>query len=230
VGYAWELGKVGELEKARVRWQELANDYERNHGAKDDRTLDCLVRLAETHEMLEEHHAARAIYERIAGPFGPIHADSRDKAGPDDPRTLHLGLSLGLTMERLGQLDAAHAMYQTVLDGYVRNNGPRHRKVPELQARIGDVLLKQGDAAGARARYSEALALLRKFPGPDDPDYLEVLGHDADAMAAMGRKVAARNQARNVAEALRRTLGQENGLTKRADAHVAQLTARRRSR
>jgi hypothetical protein len=49
-------------------------------------------------------------------------------------------------------------------------------------------------------------------------------------MAAMGRKVAARNQARNVAEALRRTLGQENGLTKRADAHVAQLTARRRSR
>jgi Flp pilus assembly protein TadD len=65
-----------------------------------------------------------------------------------------------------------------------------------MQAHIGDTLLKQGDAAGARARYAEALALLRKFPGPDDPDTLEVLGHDADAMAAMGRKVAARNQAR----------------------------------
>ena len=28
--YTWELGKVGELEKARARWQELANAYERN--------------------------------------------------------------------------------------------------------------------------------------------------------------------------------------------------------
>jgi DNA-binding SARP family transcriptional activator len=120
-------------------------------------------------------------------------------------------------------------MYQTVLDAYIRDLGARDRKVADMHAHIGDTLLKQGDPEGARARYADALALLRKFPGPDDSDTLEVLGHDADAMAALGRKVAARNQARNVAEALRRTLGADNGLTKRADAHVAQMTPRRRS-
>ena len=124
----------------------------------------------------------------------------------------------------------ARAMYQTVLDGYVRNLGPRDRKVADMHAHIGDVLLKQGDPAGARARYADALALLRRFPGRDDPDTLEVLRHDADAMAALGRNVAARNQARYVAEVLRRTLGPDNGLTRRADAHVAQMTPRRRSR
>jgi hypothetical protein len=51
------------------------------------------------------------------------------------------------------------------------------------------------------------LAILRKFPGPDDPDTLEVIRHDADALLAMGRKVAARHQACLALEALHRTLG-----------------------
>ena len=46
----------------------------------------------------------------------------------------------------------------------------------------------------------------------------------------MGRKVAGRNQARSVAEAYRRTLGPDNGLTRRAEAQVERMTPRRRSR
>jgi len=209
--YTWELGKVGELEKARARWQELANAYERNRGPRNERTLECLLWLSETHERLEEHHAARAGYERIAGPYGPIHAESRDKAGPDDPRTLHLGHNLGLVMEKLASSDAARAMYQTVLDGYARNLGPRDRNVADMHAHIGDVLLKQGDPVGARARYADALALLRKFPGPDDPDTLEVLRHDADAMAALGRKGRGPKPGPQRRRGLRRTLGPDNG-------------------
>jgi tetratricopeptide (TPR) repeat protein len=227
-GYAWELGKLGELEKARARWQELANSYERTHGPKYERTLECLLWLAETQDKLEERYAARANYERIAGPYGPLHAQSRETNGADDHRTLRMGHNLGLTMERLGQLDSAMTMYKTVLEGYVRVFGPRHRKVGDMKAHIGDVLCQKGDPATGRARYSEALAILRKFPGPDDPDTLEVIGHDADALLAMGRKVAARHQARLALEALHRTLGPDNPLSRRAEMHLERLTPRRR--
>jgi tetratricopeptide (TPR) repeat protein len=133
-------------------------------------------------------------------------------------------------MERLEQLDAARATYQTVFDGYMRIHGPRHRTVADMHAHLGDILLKQGNAEEARARYAEALAVLRKHPGPDDPDTLEVISHDADALFAMGRKVAGRNQARSVAETFRRTLGPNNGLTRRAETQVERMTPRRRSR
>jgi tetratricopeptide (TPR) repeat protein len=227
-GYAWELGKLGELDKARARWQELANAYERTHGPKYERTLECLLWLAETQEKLEEHYAARSNYERIAGPYGPLHAQSRETNGPDDPRTLRMGHNLGLTMERLGQLDSAMTMYKSALEGYVRIYSPRHRKVGDMKAHIGDVLCSKGDPAGARARYAESLAILRKFPGPDDPDTIEVVLHDADALLAMGRKVAARHQARLALESLRRTLGPDNPLSRRAEARLERMTPRRR--
>ena len=175
-------------------------------------------------------HSARAIYERIAGPYGPLHAESRRKAGPDDPRTIRLGFDLGLTMERLGQLEPARAMYMIVMDSLVRTLGPRNRQVADVLFRLGDVLFKLGDLAEARARYAEALALLRKQPGMEDSEALEILAHDADAIAARGHPVAARNQMRDVAEVLRRTLGPDNALTRRADARVAAMTPARRSR
>jgi tetratricopeptide (TPR) repeat protein len=218
-GYAWELGKLGELEKARARWQELANAYERTHGPKFERTLECLLWLGETQEKLEEHHAARSNYERLAGPYGPLHAQSREVNGPGHPHTLRMGHNLGLAMERLGQLDAAMTMYKAAMDGYVRLYGPRHRKVGDMKAHIGDVLCRQGDLAAGRARYAEALTILRKFPGPDDPDTLEVMRHDADALLAMGRLVL---------ESLHRTFGPDNPLSRRAEAHLERMTPRRR--
>jgi hypothetical protein len=52
--------------------------------------------------------------------------------------------------------------------------------------------------------------------------------HDADALLAMGRKVAARHEARLVLESLHRTFGPDNPLSRRAEAHLERLTPRRR--
>ena len=68
--------------------------------------------------------------------------------------------------------------------------------------------------------YGEALAILRKQPGPEDSDTLELVGCDANALMEMGKKIAARNQARTVVDGYRRTLGEENPLTRRAHARL----------
>jgi hypothetical protein len=78
--------------------------------------------------------------------------------------------------------------------------------------------------------YGEALSIMRKQPGPEDPDTLELVGRDASALTALGKKIAARNQARTVADGYRRTLGEENPLTHRAQARLDAMSPGRRKR
>jgi len=171
-----------------------------------------------------------------ATPPGPSSSGSPDRVGRSTPRAASppvptilercgLGHNLGLTMGAPGAARRPPGPpTRRFFDGYMRIHGAHHRKVADMHSHMGDVLLEQGDAEEARTRYAEALAVLRKHPGPDDPDTLEVISHDADALFAMGRKVAGRNQARSVAETLPRTLGPNNGLTRRAEAQVERMT------
>ena len=223
-GLAWESRKTGELEAARRYWTQLVETQEQLHGPKDERTLDALVWLAESLDDLDEPEQARSISERIAGPLGRHYAASADVVGAEDPRTLELGHALGLTLERLGQYESARATYQRTLDGYLNVQGRRSRQVATLRARLGDIARWLGDPPAAHAMYGEALTTLRKSPGPEDPDTLEVVSHDAEALMAMGKKVAARNQARTVVDGYRRTLGEENYLTQRARSRLEAIS------
>ena len=72
--------------------------------------------------------------------------------------------------------------------------------------------------------------MLRKQPGPEDPDTLEMVGRDAAAVMAMGKKIAARNEARTVVDGYRRTLGEENPLTRRAQARLEEISPSGRRR
>ena len=160
----------------------------------------------------------------MAGPLGRLYASSAESQGREDPGTLALGHNLGLTLERLGQYEAARVAYQNTLDGNVLVQGKRGRSVADLRGHLADICLKLGDAAGAHAAYSEAIALLRKQPGPEDPDTLEMVGRDAAALMALGKKIAARNQARTVVDGYRRTLGEDNILTRRAQARLDEMS------
>jgi tetratricopeptide (TPR) repeat protein len=193
------------------------------HGARDERTLDAIVGLAGALDDLGEEEQARVLSERVAGPLGRHYASTADSLGPDDPRTLTIGHSLGLTLERLGQLEAARVTYQATLEGYVRIQGKRGRAVADLRGHLGDIAFKLGDAAAAHLIYGEALGVLRKQPGPEDPDTLELVGHDARALMQLGKKVAARNQARAVVDSYRRTVGEDNPLTRRAQARLDEI-------
>jgi tetratricopeptide (TPR) repeat protein len=204
--------------------------HEQLHGPKGERTLDSLVWLADSLDDLDETEQARTISERVAGPLGRIYAASAEAIGADDPRTLELGLGLGLTLERLGQCEAARATYQRTLDGYSKIQGKRGRAVANLRGHLGDIALKLGNPAEAHALYGEALAILRKSPGPEDPDTLEMVGRDADALLMLGKKIAARNQARTVIDGYRRTLGEENPLTRRAQARMDAMSPGKRVR
>jgi hypothetical protein len=176
-----------------------------------------------------DEEQARSISERVAGPLGRLYAASADAIGADDLRTLTLGNGLGLTLERLGQLEAARVAYQTTLDGYARVQGKRGRSVADMHGHLGDIALKLGDPAAAHAAYGQTLAVMRRQPGPEDPDTLEAVGRDAGALLEMGKKIAARNQARTVVDCYRRTLGEENALTRRAQARLdAMLPGKRR--
>ena len=108
--------------------------------------------------------------------------------------------------------------------------GKRGRAVSNLRGHLADIALKLGDPAGAHAMYGEALSIMRKQPGPEDPDTLELVGRDASALTALGKKIAARNQARTVADGYRRTLGEENPLTHRAQARLDAMSPGRRKR
>jgi hypothetical protein len=56
-----------------------------------------------------------------------------------------------------------------------------------------------------------------------------MIGRDATALLDMGKKIAAKNQARLVVDGYRRTLGEENELTHRARNRLeAMATGRRR--
>jgi hypothetical protein len=78
--------------------------------------------------------------------------------------------------------------------------------------------------------YVDGLAILRKSPGPEDPDTLEMVSRDAVALQALGKKVAARNQARTVIDGYRRTLGEDNTLTRRAQARMDAISPEKRKR
>jgi tetratricopeptide (TPR) repeat protein len=217
-GLAWEQGKVGDLEAAKSTWKQLVGIHEQLHGSRDERTLDAMAGLAGALDALEEDEQARILSERVAGPLGRLYASSTEALGPDDPRTLTLGHDLGLTLERLGQCEAARVTYQTALEGHIRVQGKRGRAAADLHGHLGDIARKLGDPAAAHAHYGEALTIMRKQPGPEDPDTLELVSHDASALMELGKKIAARNQARTVVDGYRRTLGEENPLTRRAQA------------
>jgi len=102
--------------------------------------------------------------------------------------------------------------------------------VANLRGHLGDIALKLGNAAEAHALYGEAIAILRKSPGPEDPDTLEMVGRDVEALTTLGKKVAARNQARTVVDGYRRTLGEENPLTRRAQARLDATSPGKRQR
>jgi tetratricopeptide (TPR) repeat protein len=229
-GMAWELAKVGEFDACRRAWAQLVETHEQLHGPKDERTLDSLVWLAEALDDVDDEEGARSISERLAGPLGRLYAGSTETLGPDDMRTLNLGYGMGLTLERLGQLEAARVAYQTTLEGYLRVQGKRGRAVAVMHGHLADIALKLGDPTAAHAMYGQAIAIMRKQPGPEDPDTLEMVGRDADALVALGKKIAARNQARAVVDGYRRTLGEENALTRRAQARLNSMSPRRRQR
>jgi len=71
---------------------------------------------------------------------------------------------------------------------------------------------------------------MRKQPGPEDPDTLELVGRDAAALMQLGKKISARNQARTVVDGYRRTLGEENALTRRAQARLDEMLPPKRTR
>ena len=145
--------------------------------------------------------------------LGPGYAWNAGSAGDNE-------WSLGLTLERLGQLEAARVTYQATLEAYVRVQGKRGRAVADLRGHLADIAFKLGDPAGAHALYVEALAIMRKQPGPEDPDTLELVSRDATTLTQLGKKIAARNLARTVVDGYRRTLGEENPLTVRAKARL----------
>jgi tetratricopeptide (TPR) repeat protein len=204
--------------------------HEQLHGARDERTLDAMNWLAEAMDDLGDEEQARVISERMAGPLGRLYAASAEALGSDDVRTLTLGHDLGRTLERLGQFDAARATYQTTLEGYIKLQGKRGRAVGDLHGHVGDIARKLGDPAAAHLAYGEALAILRKQPGPEDPDTLEIVSHDALALMDLDKKIAARNQARSVVDGYRRTLGEENMLTVRAKARLEAIAPATRKR
>jgi hypothetical protein len=189
-----------------------------------------MIGLAGALDDLGEEEQGRVLSERVAGPLGRLYASSADTLGPDDPRTLNLGRSLGLTLERLGQLEAARVTYQATLEAYVRVQGKRGRMVADLRGHLADIALKLGDPIGAHAMYGEALSMMRKQPGPEDPDTLELVGRGATALVQLGKKIAARNQARTVVDGYRRTLGEENPLTLRAKARLEAMSPAPRRR
>jgi tetratricopeptide (TPR) repeat protein len=229
-GLAVELGKVGELEAARSSWAQVVELVEQLHGPRDERTLAALLGLAGALDELGEEEQARSLSERIAGPLGRLYAGSAEELGPDDPRTLNLGHGMGRTLERLGQLESARAGYQTTLDGYARLQGKRGRSVAHLRGHLADVTLKLGDAAGAHSQYAEALTVMRKTPGPEDPDTLELVVRDAMALMALDKKITARNQVRAVIDSYRRILGEENPRTQRAQARLDEIAPAKRRR
>ena len=131
---------------------------------------------------------------------------------------------------RLGQLDAARATFTRAMEGYVHLQGRRGRAVGDILWHLGDVARRQGDPEAAHNLYSDGLAILRRQPGPEDPDTLDLIGHDAEAMLELGRLVAARNLLRSVVEGYRRTLGEDNALTERAQRRLDAISPRRKSR
>jgi tetratricopeptide (TPR) repeat protein len=227
-GLAWEERKVGELDSARRHWTQLVETHEQLHGPKDERTLDALAWLAEMLDDLGEEERARSISERVAGPLGRLYASTSDEIGPADPHTLELGHNLGLTLERLGQFESARATYQRTLEGYLRLQGKRGRAVADMRGHLGDIARRLSDPAAAHAAYGEALAILHKHPGPEDPDTLAMIGRDAEALMDLGRKVAAKNLARTVVDGYRRTLGEGNMLTTRARERLEAMSPPRR--
>ncbi|HEY5472555.1 MAG TPA: tetratricopeptide repeat protein, partial [Candidatus Limnocylindrales bacterium] len=102
--------------------------------------------------------------------------------------------------------------------------------VANLRGHLGDIALKLGNPTEAHALYGAAISILRKSPGPEDPDTLEMIGRDVEALMMLGKKIAARNQARTVVDGYRRTLGEENPLTRHAQARMDATTPGKRQR
>jgi len=113
------------------------------------------------------------------------------------------------------------------MDGYVRLQGRRGRMVADLRGHLADVARKMADPESAHAMYCEAIGIMRKQPGPEDPDTLRLIGRDADALEALSRTIAARNQARIALDGSRHAFGEGSVLTRQAKARLERLSLRR---
>jgi hypothetical protein len=114
-----------------------------------------------------------------------------------------------------------------VLESYTRLQGRRGRLVADLRGHLADVAREMGETESAHAMYCDAIAIMRKQPGPEDPDTLRLIGRDAETLEALGRTIAARNQARAALDGSRHAFGDGSVLTRRAKARLERLALRK---
>lgn len=167
---AWQRYRQQRAEAAAQLYHELTTALQANDKDKVDATLKRLVAdhagspyTDQAHLQLARMHVNAGNFDLAAGELKAVIDDSSDAALVQVAK-----LRLARVRLQLGQHDEALAL----LD--VRKAGRFAAQVHELR---GDVLLAQGDSAGARVAYEAAVAAARATDlraAPDGDDFLSL--------------------------------------------------------
>jgi hypothetical protein len=146
-------------------------------------------------------HARLASHVLASAPFG------------DHPDTLTAASTLMVTLDQLGEDEAARALGEDTLERCRRVLGPDHPTTLWLAAALILTRVAMGAAEAGRALGEDTLERLRRVLGPDHPTTLSAATNLALALAAADEMEAARALGEDMLERHRRVLGPDHPTT-----------------
>jgi len=129
-----------------------------------------------------------------------------NSTGLDHPDLLAARNNLAVSMEAMGDLAGARALYESVLAAYERTLPADHPDLLTARLNLANSMYALGDLAGARALYESVLAARERILPADHPELLRARGNLANSMYAMGDLAGARALYESVLAARERTL------------------------
>lgn len=163
-------------------------------------------KIGATFFSLGEYAAARPQFERAV-------SLSRVRHGPDDARTLDLGISLAAIRFQLGERVEAERDLAQLRERAGRELGPAHATTLEAAMHLAQMMRASGRSAPATAILREARAGRLRLFGAEAAPTLETEGLLAEVLSAQGLFAESQALQAAVLEKQRRVLGADHPAT-----------------
>lgn len=157
------------IEEAIPLLRQLVDARRRTIGTRHPQTLKAEANLASALVRSVQDSEPSALREaRLGEAIGRLRqvlAARSDLLGSDHPETLMSRASLASMLTLAGQADEGLRLAEDVLDARLRVHSADQREVNNVRDLIGQIQLKRGDRAAARAQFEVALAARRADGG-----------------------------------------------------------------
>jgi serine/threonine protein kinase/Tfp pilus assembly protein PilF len=208
------LGKSGQLEESRLRYEEVLQLQARALGEDHPETLKTMLGLAFLLRPLGRIAEAGQLFEKVLSGMRLVLGESH----PDTLSAMH---GRGLAFIDQGRWDEAQHLYEELVPRRQRVLGENHPEALQSMHTLAIVLAYRNERDEAARLLGELLTRQRLVLGEDHHDTLQTMSNLGLVLNGQGKRQQAHQLLEEVVERRRRALGEDHQETLLAMADVA---------